>query len=179
MRVCPSRVAFTSTPGTYWAVSGTSLYSGAAGALVVEPRLTKSATEEVLTSVFSDNGTRLFVTSNLGYVYYSADEGATWTPNASAMKVSDTVVSFLTVAGGPNQSKMLVGSDGYGYYVLDTAVTPPTLARFADSTIGLYTASISRFLIDENRLFACTLKGLWRTESFDATDCSVESWIQE
>ncbi len=181
-------VAHTSTSGKYWAVSGTSLYSGTAGTLVEDTRLVKSTAAEVLTSVFSDDGaSRLYVTSNLGFVYYSIDEGATWTSNAAAQKVGDTVVSFLTVAGGSGQSKMLVGSDGVGYYILDTAVSPPTLARFAESTIGLYTASIRRFLIDTTvttvvpyRLFACTTaKGLWRNESFDPANCSVGSWVQE
>jgi hypothetical protein len=176
-------VAYTSASGgRYWAVSGTLLYSGTGVSdLVPAASPTGATSSEVLTSVFSDDGAaHLFVTSNLGYVYYSSDAGVSWTRNATEVKVSDTVVSFLTVAGGSGQSRMLVGSDGYGYYILDTAVSPPTLARFGESTIGLYTASVSRFLIDGSRLFACTnKKGLWRNETFSATDCSVGSWVQE
>lgn len=174
-------VAHTSATGKYWAVAGASLYSGTAGALDKVASPTDATAEEVLTSIFSDDETsRLFVTSNLGFVYYSANEGATWTKNATAEKVGDATVKFLAVAGAPSAAKMLVASDGYGYYVLAVAA-PPTLARFAGSTIGLYTASVRRFLIDGPRLFACTnSKGLWRNESFNPADCStVESWIQE
>lgn len=170
----------THTTNKYWAVSGTSLYAGTGvGTLAVDPTLVKSATTEVLTSVFSDNGTRLFVTSNLGFVYYSANEGASWTRNATAEKVSDATVGFLAVAGASGSGTMLVASDGYGYYVL-TVEDPPTLARFAGSTIPLYTASVRKFLIHGARLFACTnSKGLWRNEVFNPADCTVGSWIQE
>jgi hypothetical protein len=171
----------THTTNKYWAVSGTSLYSGTGiGTLAIDASLVKSATTEVLTSVFSDNETsHLFVTSNLGFVYYSDNEGATWTKNATAEKVGDATVKFLSVAGALGAGSMLVASDGYGYYVLTVAV-PPTLARFAGSTIGLYSASVRKFLIDGSRLFACTTsKGLWRNESFTAADCTVGSWIQE
>jgi hypothetical protein len=169
----------THTTTKYWAVSGIKLYSGLAGALDAVAAPTGAAADEVLTSVFSDNGTRLFVTSNLGFVYYSADEGATWAKNATAEKVGDATVKFLSVAGASGAGSMLVASDGYGYYVL-TVAAPPTLARFAGSTIGLYSASVRKFLIDGSRLFACTTsKGLWRNESFTAADCTVGSWIQE
>lgn len=175
-------VAYTSASGNYWAVSGSSLYSGTGvGNLVPVASPTDATSSEVLTSVFSDDEiSRLFVTSNLGYVYCSSNAGGTWTRNETAVKVGDTVVTFLTVAGGSGKSKMLVGSDGYGYYVLDTAASPPTLTRFSESTIALYTASVRRFLIDGSRLFACTnSKGLWRNESFNPADCTVGSWIQE
>ncbi|MCX7038359.1 MAG: hypothetical protein NT005_04410 [Spirochaetes bacterium] len=169
------------TTNKYWAVSGTSLYSGAGiGTLDVDASPTGAVAGEVLTSVFSDDGaSRLFVTSNLGFVYYSANEGASWTRNATAEKVSDATVGFLAVAGASGSGTMLVASDGYGYYVL-TVANPPTLARFAGSTIGLYTASVRKFLIHGARLFACTnSKGLWRNELFNPADCTVGSWIQE
>lgn len=172
-------VAYTSTPDTYWAVAGTSLYSGAAGALAVDTRLVKTSTDEVLNSVTSDDGTRLFVTSNLGYVYYSPDEGTTWYRNSSAVVVGSTTVSLLTVAGGAGSSNMLVGSDGYGYYILAVSTTP-TLTRFDVSTIDLYAGSVRQFLIDGSRLFACTnMTGLWRNESFNSTSCDVGDWVQE
>lgn len=169
------------TTGAYWAVSGTTLYSGpGAGSLAAVASPTGATAEEVLTSVFSDDGaSRLFVTSDLGFVYYSADAGVTWTRNATAEKVSDTTVKFLGVAGASGSGTMLVASDGFGYYVL-TIGAPPTLARYGGSTIGLYTASVRRFLIDGTRLFACTnSRGLWRNEGFVSADCTVGSWIQE
>lgn len=180
-------VAFTSTPDTYWAVSGTSLYSGTAGSLAVDTRLVKSSSDEVLTSVFGDNGTRLFVASNKGFVYYSDDEGTTWYKNAAAVEVNGTGVSFLTVAGGSSSSSMLVGSNGYGYFILTIAGSAPsltlTLTRFSVNTIGLYSGSVRQFLLDPvypNRLFACTnAKGLWRNESFDSATCAVGAWSQE
>jgi hypothetical protein len=175
-------VAYTSASGgKYWAVSGTSLYSGAGiGALAAIASPTGAVAGEVFPSVFSDDeNLHLFVTSNLGFVYYSANEGASWTRNATAEKVNDATVGFLAVAGASGSGTMLVASDGYGYYVL-TVADPPTLARFAGSTIPLYTASVRKFLIHGARLFACTnSKGLWRNEVFNPADCTVGSWIQE
>jgi phosphoribosyl-AMP cyclohydrolase len=173
-------VAYTGATGLYWAVTGSTLYQSNGGATPTAVPITGAASGETLTNVFSDDESlRLFVTSDKGFVYYSPDEGATWYKNADAAEVSTTVVSFLTVAGVSGSNNMLVGSDGYGYFMLAVG-TAPTLTRFNVNTIGLYSGSVRQFLIDGTRLFACTnAKGLWRNESFDSATCAVGAWSQE
>ena len=112
---------------------------------------------------------RLFIATAKGALYYRA-AGDIWTrvPSSGQQKEGETVVAFQCIAGpvDAGQSIYLAGSDGFGYYAL-TVGTPPTLSRFDKNTLGLYTATVRRILVDvnlgERTIFAGTAgDGLWR-----------------
>jgi hypothetical protein len=103
-------------------------------------------------------------------IYYSGDAGVSW-ERIAVPQADNGVYPPLTRFAGPlgTTALLVVGSDGYGYFVLDTGnltVTDPyPLTRFATTTSDLYPAAVRKFFLDtaKSRLFACTaLSGLWR-----------------
>jgi hypothetical protein len=138
-----------------------------------------------LNGVFVD-GTKVFIPSKGGGVYYSADRGAKWTQYGPD-NINSYTVGYLCVAGpadAPGGNVYLVGSDGWGYYYLNTSTG--TITRFNDSTILLYSAAVRRILIDltvpgRNSVFMGTAGGgLWRASfSGGVPDPSLYGWIHE
>jgi len=178
------------TVNAWFATEGSSLYSGPlAGPLLrvaaLDARIT---TGEVLYGLFWD-GTYVYVSSWDATheaecaVYYSSDGGTSWS-RIKVPQADNGVYPPLTRFAGPlgTSGILLVGSDGYGYFQLDTtdlAGTSP-LRRFGITTSDLYPAAVRKFALDsaKNRVFACTaLSGLWRG-AYDGTDGSLE-WTQE
>ncbi len=86
-------------------------------------------------------------------------------------------------SAGPNDA-YLVGSDGYGYFSLSFAAakanSPTTFTQFSDSTIALYTASVSRIVDDNGMILMGTNgAGLWRASFNPATGAISSAWDQE
>ena len=137
--------------------------------------------------VDSAHGIVFFVTQTNG-IFFTKTGGATWTHiPAEVPSGASKAAPFLTVAGpiddlAGTPDKYLVGSDGFGYYTL--SLSAGTLSRFSDTTILLYTCSVSRILVENgNVLMGTNLNGLWRAV-FDRTTGLILSgtnqyWIHE
>lgn len=175
----------------YWAASGSTVYKAGAtpdfaGAAVVGN-----------TGIGSDQINGLFVDSVRGVVFVATqtngifltkDGGTTWIHiGADFPQGSSKAAPFLTVAGpiddlAGTPDKYLVGSDGFGYYTL--SLSAGTVSRFSDTTILLYTCSVSRILVENgNVVIGTNLNGLWRAV-FDRTSGQILSgtnqyWIHE
>jgi|SRR5271157_2312849 len=148
----------------------------------------------------SDQVSGLFANSS-GYVFLATRQsGIIWTSNGSVWNTispdhvnGNTPVSYLCVAGpvgtdgsAPNDI-YVAGSDGFGYYTLSTS--GGGLSRYGNTTIILYTSSVSRITVDTggsptyyNVLMGTNANGLWRGV-FDPTTsgqlASGQSWVQE
>jgi hypothetical protein len=172
--------------GSYFTASGASIYSAttvATGAFSVSQSLGAGDTAQ---GIFGDvaNG-RVFVATKTGGIWYN---DGTW-HQVKAPVINSVTVPFLSVAGpidlGTNH-KYLVGSDGYGYFTFDiTAPAASAFTQFADSTIALYSASISTILVDPTTpttvFMGTNNAGLWRA-SFDASTGALTagtSWTHE
>ncbi|OHD70792.1 MAG: hypothetical protein A2177_02085 [Spirochaetes bacterium RBG_13_68_11] len=151
----------------WYATSGTKLYTkavtGLAGAFV-ESTPANAASGEEFTGLL-EWGTRVYLSSRSGAVFYTSD-GATWT-RIEAPAISGTYPPLTRFAGPVDAGIVLVGSDGYGYYLLDTADLGGTdpLTRYPTTTSDLYMAAVQKLYFDsgKSRVFACTsMGGLWR-----------------
>jgi hypothetical protein len=126
----------------------------------------------------------VFIATKSDGILFTLDNGSTW-HQIDPDQVGSVVVSYLCVAGpvdsGSGKTTYLAGSDGYGYYTLSTSGNG-SLTRFDDSTIGLFSHSVSRILVDgANVLMGTHANSLWRAV-FDTTTgdlASGESWIHE
>jgi len=164
---------------TYWTASGSTLYTSTG-----LPTFTAVTAQSwgTINGVFADSANnRVFVVTKSNGIYYSTDGGSTWPSHIGADVVGTATVGYLTVAGPVDSGgdKYLVGSDGFGYYTL--SISAGTMSRFGDSTIALYSASVSHIALDgANVLLGTNSKGLWRAV-FDGTGAlaSGQSWINE
>jgi hypothetical protein len=169
-------VIYSPTLGCWMVTEGTKLYSDASTAGTLEPvtGTTGLPTDEKFVGLF-DAGSRIYLAAASGSVYHSTD-GLTWA-GITATEPVDTPPP-LTRFAGPFGTKntLIVGSDGYGYYLLATNPLG-ALVRFGDSTIDLHGASVQKVVIDGTTVFALTsMGGLWRGSiSGDA----VVGWKQE
>ncbi|MCX7030308.1 MAG: hypothetical protein NTU62_09335, partial [Spirochaetes bacterium] len=155
----------------WYATGGTKLYTkagtGLAGAFI-DATPTNATTGEKFTGLF-ESGTRVYLSSRAGAVFYTSD-GTSWT-RIEAPAISGTNPPLTRFAGPVGTGILLVGSDGYGYYRLDTANLTGTdpFTRYPTTTSDLYTASVQKIYFDASstpkRIFACTsMGGLWRGE---------------
>jgi hypothetical protein len=140
------------------------------------------ASGDTAQGIFGDETNhRIFVVGKSGGVYYTADDGASWT-QVAAPSGNSAPVPLLSVAGpiDTGKDKYLVGSEGFGYYVF--SVSGATFTRFSDSTVPLYSGSIRRILVDgagpSTVLMGTNGAGLWRA-SFDATGTLSSAWTHE
>jgi hypothetical protein len=184
-------VMYSSTATAWLATEGGHLYSdGGTGTLTrlaaIDAKLTAG---EVLYGLFEYGGV-IFVSSWDATkeaecaVYYSTNIGVSW-ERIAVPRADNGVYPPLTRFAGPlgTTDLLIVGADGYGYFVLDTnnltGTSPYPLTRFETTTSELYPAAVRKLYLDttKNRLFACTaLRGLWRGAV--AGDGSIE-WNQE
>jgi len=192
--VLPVAYASGGTP-TWWTASGTTLYSTTAlpAFTGVSSVVTGSGSVSLgtINGVFA-NGTAVIVATKSNGVFYSLTGGGagSWVQVQPDHQGSVTV-SYLCAAGpidkSGSSSTYLVGSDGYGYYSLN--VSTGSLSRYGDSTTALYSASVSRIVLDNTTatplnvvLMGTNAKGLWRTV-YDAVGGNVpasgQSWINE
>ena len=173
----------------YWAASAANLYTTS-----IDPPISTSfasATSPVphgdtINGIFADSTSgRVFLATKANGIYWSV-RGASWN-HIDHDQVGSVIVSNLCVAGpadGATADKYLVGSDGYGYYTLSISGNngSGSISRFGDSTILLYSASVSRILVDGvNVLMGTNYRGLWRAV-FDTTMgalASGQSWTHE
>ncbi len=166
--------------GTYYAVSGNDLYSGA-GPLTptnVLGGFTIGETEK-LQGIHTD-GANIIISSKSSGIYVSVNNGAAWT-NLPADTQLGAAVSYLGISGPLSGSlNYAIGSEAYGYYYLKPPYT--ALARSADTsmkTLKLYGAVILRFFVDGSTIFACTSgDSLWKGILDAANDSGVDtsSW---
>lgn len=178
-------VAFLGAPdNTYYVTSGSTLYSGAdPNSLAPVANIPNGS--HVLEGVTADSATGyILVPSDNGAVYYSDDNGATWTTADTNDDINGRSIEFLTVSTHVDTSavpghKYLVGADGAGFYTLNTG--NGHLSRFSDVTVtGLYAGSVRRILVDETTVFMGTAgTGLWRAEFDPATGEVNSTWIHE
>jgi hypothetical protein len=162
-------VVYAGVPINAWfATEGTKLYTktgpGFAGDFTLAGMTGITAGEE-LTGLFWDGTTHVYLASRAGAVYHSTD-GTNWT-RILAPAISGTYPPLTHFAGPVDAGIVLVGSDGYGYYLLDTADLSGTdpLTRYPTTTSDLYTAAVQKMYFDVGKLrvFACTsMGGLWR-----------------
>ena len=106
-------------------------------------------------------------------VFYTTNGGTAWTNVSPGLPSgSANPAAFLCARRPVNPAPFgagdlyLVGSDGnnttgFGYYTLST--TTGAIDRFSDTTILLYTSSVSRIVVDgPNVLIGTNFNGLWR-----------------
>jgi hypothetical protein len=172
--------------GAYWAASGSTVYTSAT--LPTFSSATPSGIgTDTINGLFADSANGLvFVTTKTSGVFFTNNGGASWTRiGADTPTGSPNPSSYLTVAGPVDSGKRyyLVGSDGFGYYTLDSQLN--SMSRFGDTTILLYSSSVSRILVDAlttppyvNVLMGTNLNGLWRAV-FDPTSGQVLSGINQ
>ena len=171
--------------GTYYAVSGNNMYSGA-GPLVPNNVLGGYTIGEAntLQGIQSD-GTNIIVSSKSGGIYVSVDSGANWTNLAAEIQLG-TAVSYLGISGPlAGSGNYIIGSEAYGYSYLKPPYT--ALVRSADTsmkTLKLYGAVILRFYVDSlqepDTVFACTSGySLWKANIDAANDSGVatSTWL--
>ncbi|MGO9309267.1 MAG: hypothetical protein ACLQDL_09625 [Spirochaetia bacterium] len=148
-----------------------------------------------INDLYTDPANNIFLTTRQNGVYYYT--GASWNSIGPDHQNGNTPVSYLCVAGPVGsdgiapQDIYLVGSDGFGYYTMSTGGN--SLSRYGNTTIILYTSSISRIAYDNSTGNGIVLMGtnnssstfqtgggLWRA-TFDTTGniASGQSWIQE
>ncbi|MGA2977710.1 MAG: hypothetical protein ABSF77_20610 [Spirochaetia bacterium] len=173
----------------YWMTTGSTVYEDAS-----DPPSFASGTSTLssgsyslsgIKGIYADSieGGRVFIATTAGGIYYSPDAGLTW-EQAKADVISSVTIGYLTVAGPVDAANntYLVGSDGYGYYTLSLSSNPPTLTRYSDSTIALYTESIGTILVDGTTVFMGTnSEGLWST-TFDPSTGAISTssaWTHE
>jgi hypothetical protein len=175
----------------YWAVGGTTVYKGATPAVIGGGTTNiggfeLSAGAIQLNSVSTD-GARVFITTKNSGIYYSLNQGTSW-QHINPDIVNNTTVPYLAVAGSVDAltggDKYLVGADGFGYYYL--SISANSIARFNDSTILLYTASVRRILIDWANAPALSVfmgtagGGVWRsTFNGGVPDTTTVGWVHE
>ena len=172
---------------SYWAVTASTIYksatvSGAFAAPSSAPAL--AAAGDSYHDVYADPSSgRVFVSTKKSGISYSTDGGNAWTAVAAAL-VSNATVGFLAVAGPADVSGSgavyLAGSDGYGYYTLSASAN--TLTRMADTTIALYSESVSTIAVDGTNVFMGTHgHGVWRATFDTATGtlAAASAWTHE
>jgi hypothetical protein len=189
-------IAWDATRSKYWATSGTSIYVSPTNDPSSFTQLTTPpsplAAGDYFRGILVGSGTDagwLFVPTKLDGIYYSTDGGGNWTKVPAPLEGSATV-GFLSI-GGPVDptasaspgSKYLLGSDNYGYYVLDLSQpTSAQLSRMSYNTIDLYSQSVRKIYIDGSTVFMGTNgKGLW-SASFDPKSGDLASgtaWTNE
>ncbi|HTZ52396.1 MAG TPA: hypothetical protein VMF68_12090 [Spirochaetia bacterium] len=164
---------------SYWTASNATLFQGnAALTFLANPAQSWST----INGVFAAPVGVVIVATKSNGVYYSLNGGGAWTQVQPDHQGSVTV-SYLCVSPAIATGIYLVGSDGYGYYTLNTSAG--TLSRYGDSTTALYSASVSRIVLDTSSnvvLMGTNAKGLWRTV-YDSGNGNVpasgQSWINE
>jgi len=168
----------------YWAASQANVYtSPIPTANFVAAPTNPVPSNDTVKGVFADSANgRVFLATKLNGIWWSQNSGATWN-HISPDQQGSVTVSYLCVAGpvDSGNDKYLVGSDGYGYYTL--SISGNNISRFGDSTILLYTSSVSRIAWDStnsNVLMGTNANGLWRGV-FDSTGAlaSGQSWTHE
>jgi hypothetical protein len=175
-----SGVGYDFVHTVYWASSGSNLYKGSSPstlALVGNP----SGADPILGLFVDSANGRVFLTMKTSGIYFSSD-GATWAHIGADLNGS-AQMAYLCAAGpvDPGNNIYLVGADGFGYYTLNFGAG--SWSRFGDTTILLYTSSVSRIVFDgpnSNVLMGTNLNGLWRGV-FDSTGAlaSGQSWTHE
>jgi hypothetical protein len=192
------------TNENYWAVSSPTVPPGSTNtttAVVYKSNTNPTSFSQYLTSpvpsgdqvngVFGDSvgptGGHVFLATRQNGIYWSKDGGSNWY-NISADSQNNLPVSYLCVAGpvdSPGGSVYIAGSDGYGYYTFTLSDSSLDHDRFGDSTILLYTSSVSCVAADNlgatnNVLMGTNANGLWRGV-FDSSGnlASGQSWTHE
>ena len=198
-------VGFVSTTGTYYAASGSTLYSSPAGgwpialAFAAVPSF-PSGPSDLLQGVFVDanysagvliavpSSNQTTQTTGVGGIFYSVNGGA-WGEAQSNAGTSFNA-GFLCVAGpvDSGHTAYLAGADsGYGgsfgffYYV-----PPNTLTRFEGISYSLYASAVRRIIVDitSNIIAMGTINnGLWVTTGGTGSSWSGNidgnTWTQE
>jgi hypothetical protein len=165
--------------GNFFTAAGLNVYAAAGSPTATYAVSMTLPAGDSARGIFGDTANhRVFVTSKAGGLYYTTNAGTSWT-HIAAPTVSSVTVSLLSV-GGPadtGNDEYVVGSDGYGYYLL--SLSGGTLTRFGDSTIALYTTSVRRVLVDgRNVLLGTNGAGLWRA-TFDTSGALSGTWTHE
>jgi hypothetical protein len=178
----------------YWVVTQTAVYSGAATdppTLGVNSAVTLAASDQ-FNGVFATGPAHsiVIIPTKLNGLWVS--QGGAAFVNVTTPQISGVTVGMLCAAGPIDplgttnaNTTYLVGSEGYGYYVLSVAGTP-ALTRFADNTIALYAYAVRRILVDsatDTVLMGTASQGVWRA-SFDPTSSagalvSGTAWVHE
>jgi hypothetical protein len=167
------------------------LYEGdlaALGAGLTQNGTAAMVTDDLTGVTVDDANSNILIPAKSGTVYFSPDNGVTWTAFQTADQVNGANVHFLTVSQpvGTTGPIYLVGSDGLGFYYLNispyaTSTFAKGLTRFSDVTVtGLYAGAVRRIMKDGTLVFMGTAgTGLWRS-TFDVTTGSLSgSWIHE
>jgi hypothetical protein len=174
----------------YWAASQANVYTSLNPASnFVPPPINPVPSNDQVNGVFADSANgRVFLATKLNGIYWLQEPGTSWN-HISPDQQGSVTVSYLCVTGpvGTDSSGNIIylaGSDGYGYYtVAIPPVGPGGMSRFGDSTILLFTSSVSRIAWDSansNVLMGTNANGLWRGV-FDSTGAlaSGQSWTHE
>lgn len=158
----PVEAVATAGDGTYWAVSGSDLYTGGLGGLVTSDTAPSPEGSETFRGVVHDGTDTLLLTGSTGTVWRSRDGGRTW-PDTYEVRSDDQAVPLWGAVAVSTTA--LVGSDGHGYYTasLDGDLV---VRRLPLTTEAIYGASIQRLWVDPETdgrtIFALTASdGLW------------------
>lgn len=166
----------------YWTASGSTLFESPTALTTSSFVPNASQSWGTINGVFANGGVVIVLTKANG-VFYSLNSGGAWT-QVQPDHQGTVTVSYLSAAGPIAPNVYLVGSDGYGYYTLNTSGSG-SLSRYGDSTTLLYLASVSRIVLDPLNnvvLMGTNARGLWRTV-YDPVSGNVpasgQSWINE
>jgi hypothetical protein len=182
-------VGYDTPNGDYWAASGTTIYRAGTPDFASPTLISNTGNTDPINGLFVDSARSVvFVATKTNGIFFTKNRGVAWTHIAADVpQGASKAAPFLTVTGpvddlAATPDKYLVGSDGFGYYTLSLGAG--TVSRFSDTTILLYTCSVSRILVENgNVLMGTNLNGLWRAV-FDRNTGLILSgtnqyWIHE
>jgi hypothetical protein len=163
-------------PGTdtYYFVAGQTYYSGLFGSITPVSTIYSPITSLDFLQAASFIGGTIYVGCTESGVFVGP--GST---HYAADVQSNKYVGYLTFADAGG-GKVLVGSDGYGYYVISGS----TITRYTNLSLTLYTSAVRRFLVDtpRNRVLAGTSgAGMWVGTLNTAGDSQtvVSGWTRQ
>ncbi len=195
-------VARDSSGLNYWLIVGPYLYRSTAAlpgafavynSAVMNPPGDADAPASPLSGVpasggLLDDGTALYVSAGNGFLYRTADGGASWTKSAQIEDDSHNPVhftAFAALSAASDAGAVYVGTEGQGYYRIpsgDVTGAAGALTREPSYNITSLYAGALYFLFYDSApippsLFLCTTNaGLWRG---DFASGSTWTWKQE
>jgi hypothetical protein len=178
-----------------WAATTTAVYkSSAAFGTTFNPLLTAPGVgSDPIRGLFVDSTYGVvFVTTKTRGIFFTKDGGTTWSNVSDDSPSGGTGSAGFLAVGGPvdpagSHTTYLAGSDLFGYYTLSVSGSG-SLSRFGDTTITLYSSSVSQILVDNvggqlNVFLGTHGNGLWRAafnpSTGDVLTGTNEYWIHE
>ncbi|MBN2442265.1 MAG: hypothetical protein JXJ04_13000 [Spirochaetales bacterium] len=164
----------------YWAISGTNMYRGNLGGMVLLSGDDDPSGEDYSGLFYSATWGNIYASTEEGKVYMY--NGSTWTSNGSAVESTGDIVYFTGIS--EINENIIVGTAGYGFFEMKGGAITELKRLDNDSLVSsdLYTSHVLSFYITppDDLVFFCTAgDGLYHnTYSGDPAVWSLD-WVRE